>query len=246
MRTYLLGELPGWGEWLTVAAASIQSQAWNDGLLRSEEELLSDLAGFLQEWVEAIGERDAARLFLPFAQKRPEVNLSGDHSAVEPLTDAPTGVIFSHRDLAQLITLKGAVPSRALIGLAGAVGLVCARARRGRPPDTRLESALGWVESDLFPYLKSSVYTGAKAGAPVLPEMYEDGDFNPKNARTRPVSFALLAVVARYVSLPNRTDPDYEYEGSPRKKRLRPDQVDFGTLAGVEASLRKRARALNA
>ncbi len=201
LRAFILQELPGWDDWLTAAAASIQWSAWDEYSLRSEKEVNADIATFAEEFVQEVGDK-AGEIFLPFLQRMPLHDLQGELPAAEPFTHSRGPMPLSHAELGD------AQPSRALIGLIGALGLLRSWKRSGRRADLRRQLALAWVAEQLVPFVASERYSGTCAGLPVVPAMYADHVVTaPRTAR---VSWRLAALVGLYLSLPNRTDPDYD------------------------------------
>jgi len=233
LRAFILTELPGWDHWLTLAAAEVQRQAWDEHLLKTEDQLITDIRKFAAEFAAGVGP-DAKRFFMPFMQQRPDYPLDRDHAALEPFMHTAGDLPFSHADLA------GRMPSRVLIGLIGALGLrrhelQTGERKPGRPPDRRLAHALDWVFSALVPFVRGY---GGDAGKLVVPDESHRDVAVPEDAhRRRPVPLALAAVVAVYLSLPNRGDTD-----APAV----PEQLELGPNALKDTSdrLRELAREL--
>jgi hypothetical protein len=241
LREFVLSELPGWGPWLDLAAAEVQRDAWDFHLLKTEGELAADIRNFAAEFVNGIGP-DAETLFLLFMQqlparalhegrgsrkgkrllvsrpgaRRPRQRLTGiDQPAIEEFTHARGELPFSHQDLVTRM------PSRVLIGLIGALGLrqqwaASGKIKPGRAPDFRLNRAIEEVRQALLPFVKTRSFRGTKVGQPVAPERHQmDPTFRENQLRSQPLSIALVAVVAIYLSQPNRRDPES------RKSKLR-------------------------
>lgn len=229
MRAYLVSELPGWDQWLIVMAATVNWTAWDETVLRSQRELLDDLARFLEEWVSSVGPA-AHGLFLPFAQRRGPFSPEKDYPAAEPFANWQEDLMSRGQGLVSVLLRQKAMPSRFLLGLAGAVGLVGHERHRGRAPDSRLDDALELVVRDLLPFVR-------RTGPVVPPPDYTDPGFNTAKARKAPVPIELVAVVAKFLSLPHRSDP--EFEGG-----IDAEQAMFTSkqIRAVRARLRARAR----
>jgi hypothetical protein len=230
LLAFILRELPGWQPWLTLAAADIQSSAWDDHLLKSTAELTSDIQAFASEFVKDVGPERAERFFRPFTQQRPNYDaLATNLPASEAFTRAPNEMPFSHADLGDKL------PSRALIGLLGALGLRQQETRAGKKENWRMTRALEWVHRDLMPFVKADAHVGAKVGEPVAPEESQRDPALPLESYSRaPLTRTLAAVVAIYLSLPNRTDPDAGTD---------PNQLILAPSALSEALRRLRASA---
>jgi hypothetical protein len=227
LREFVLRELPGWEPWLTLAAADIQSRAWDEHLLKTERELLEDIQAFAAEFVTRVG-ADAERFFRSFTQRRPLHDIDGDLPAAEAFTNAPGSMPFCHADLGD------ALPSRALIGLIGALGLRQQERKTGRTENKRLIWALDWVCLDLMPFVKSERYEGGRAGEPIAPLEYDrEPSFPIDRYRRAPLTMTFAAVVALYLSLPNRTDPDAPADAS---------KLELAASALDEATARLRTR----
>lgn len=207
LRVFIDSELPGWAPWLTLAAAEVQRHAWDTHLLKTEGDLIKDIRNFASEFVAGVGP-DAERLFMPFLQQLPDRALHGDLPAIEPFTTNPGELPFSHEQL------RDRMPSRVLIGLIGALGLrqqlvATGKRKHGRAKNVRLEWALTEVANALLPFVKTRSFEGDQVGDVVAPAVHHrDPSFPSDGFRREPLSLALVAVVAIYLSLPNRKDPE--------------------------------------
>jgi hypothetical protein len=229
LRDFVFRELPGWEPWLTLAAVEVQRNAWDAHLLKTEGELIEDICSFAAEFVAGFG-AEADRFFLPFAQCRPDYPLGGDLPASEAFTRNAGDLPFSHADLGDR------VPSRGLIGLIGALGLRQRDRKSGRPENRRLTWALDRICTELLPFVDSPGHRGSEAGERVAPEEGQrDPSIPPGEYRQEPVTMTLAAVVAIYLSLPNRGDHDAGDD---------PEQLAFssGLLKETTNRLRRLAR----
>lgn len=212
LRAYVLSELPGWGPWLDLTAAELQCDMWDNAQFKTEAELLEDIRTFAAEFVAGLGS-EAEVLFKLFLQQAPDGPLHQDQPAIEPFTHDRGEFPFSHYDLRQRM------PSRTLLGLVGALGLRrhwtnTGRIKAGRTPNIQLTKALEKVRESLFPFVKTPSYAGARANEVVAPERHHwERGANESSFRKKPLSVALVAVVAIYLGLPNRRDPELRKGG---------------------------------
>lgn len=203
LRAFIESELPGWSDWLTTAQATIQWRA-QDLSLRPEGELRNLVLARLDEWYAGDASAiDAASWAL--AQLRPAFDPNEALTALRQLGPGdhlgPDAPFAAHR-AARLRAPQD------LVALLGALAVVRAQDRPGRRPNLRLAWAIEAVIEDLAPY---SPQGGGRAG-PVIPPQQQDRLPPPEALRTKPITLALVAVVAVYLSLPNRNDPEYDPE----------------------------------
>ncbi len=207
LRDFILSELPGWDPWLTLAAAEIQRKGHDEQLLKTERDLVRDVTTFAEEFAASLGP-DAERFFMPFMQRRPDYPLEREHAASEPFTRSPGDLPFSHADLGDKL------PSRVLIGLVGALGLrrhqvATGNRKDGRNANLRMAAALDWVCADFHAFIDAPALPDLNVETTVAPQPHLRDPSVPETAlRRAPPSISLAAVVAVYLSLPNRNDPD--------------------------------------
>ena len=142
------------------------------------------------------------------------------------------------------------MPSRVLIGLLGALGLrqqlmATGKRRKGRGKNVRLVWALEWVRDGLLPFVRTPNFVGGCAGDVVVPpEGPLDSTVPVAALRRAPITMVLGALVAIYLSLPNRSDP----EGRARKDQTPGDpeklKIPSTLLEETTDALRKLAKHL--
>lgn len=260
LRQFIVSEIPGWDNWLTVSAAQIRMRCQDEFLLRSERDILAEIAEQVDQIADSLDERVDA-YFLPCAQLRP--SFSPNYAVLEPSRVATLAERAKHRalggpptweQLTRSLTRDGVRPAVNLINLLGALAVVRRRRRPGRPKNFRFDLALDYVARDLAPYVTTKSARDQSAEAPddedylditdeatkptpVTPPDHAnvaglvDADF-----RQEPISFRSCALVALYLSLPARQDPEYDYANAdPAKHAFTETQ-----LKDAEKALRRR------
>ncbi len=245
LRAFLLTELPGWDTWLTVRAAQIQQRAWDEVLLRPEEDLIQEIARCLDEIVRLFG-KEGERVFLPYAQLRPEFEPAKARGATvaaqetrRPSADATTTNALTWQTLARVFNQIGRLPSPAFVGLLGAWAVVRRRHQAGRPRNHRLDHALEHVIDDLAPFSRSRLLRRSES-PPVVPP-HDCRDEGITQYRSTAVPVKLCALVAVYLALPNREDPEYVETDADPTKHLLPSHAVKDAEKEFSARLKLRA-----
>jgi hypothetical protein len=144
-----------------VTAARIQEYCWDEILLRSEDDIIGDIAEQLDKLASVMGEQFDA-FFLPYAQMRPAFDPRLARAALETIgppaleEQARRGAIGTPKAWEKVtgeLASRGLCPSEGLYGLLGAWAVVRRRRRPGRPKNVRLDLALDYVARDLARYV---------------------------------------------------------------------------------------------